>query len=433
MNNFIRSRTKAWYEDREVVYSFPDTWAIQIFSPKPQKAIDERQIYKSIQTPIGCAPLFSDLKPHMKVCLLSDDISRPTRTDLIIPSLLQILRESGIQDESIQIVIASGAHPVMSDQEKLLKFGQKVCDRVQIVDHNYERHLQYRGQTSLGTAIYVNEYVAKSDFVIGVGGVYAAQKAGFSGGAKLILGACGSDTIRHFHSLRRGVERGGSIENEFRKDLLEAARLCGLRFIVNNLLSQDREVTDIFAGDPQEAFRAGVEKARRIYAAPDPDKLLLDMVVADAYPFDASCIFTRKGWWPVKQCQADCHRLLLSAIPKGVGDHGLFPFVPHRWRKLIDWFRRQRLCEVTPRRLRRDRKSTRLMKPKATVKKDNTRKTFTLPLVFFHSLDTNPHLPDPNIQFINDLVHYFQSLEATLNKQEFKVGFYRASSLLYPS
>ena len=403
VNNFIRSRTKAWYEDREVVYSFPDSWTLRVFSPQSQKTIDERQIYNSIQTPIGRAPLFADLKPHTKVCILSDDISRPTRTDLIIPVLLQILRESGVQEKNVQIVIASGTHPGMNTREKVLKFGQKVCARVQILDHNYEGPLQYRGQTSLGTAIYVNESVAKSDFVIGVGGIYAAQKAGFSGGAKLILGACGSDTIRHFHSRRRGVERGGSVENEFRKDLLEAARLCGLRFIVNNLLSQDREVTDIFAGDPQEAFLAGVEKARRTYAAPDPNNLLLDMVVADAYPFDASCVFTRKGWWPLKRCQADCHRLLLSAIPKGVGDHGLFPFVPHRRHKLLEWLRR------------------------------HMRKTLARPMVFFHSLNTNPQAPDPSIQFTNDLAHYLQSLEAAMNKQEFTVGFYRASSLLYPS
>lgn len=422
VSTLIRSRTKAWYGDQEIVYSFPDKWTIQVFSPKPCKTIDERQMYEKIQNPIGCTPLSSYLKPGMRVCIVSDDISRPTRTDLIVPILLQILHESGINDESIQIVIASGTHPVMSQQEKSLKFGQEVCERVQIIDHNCKRDLKYRGRTSLGTAVYVNKHVAKSDFVIGVGGIYAALKPGFGGGAKLILGVCGFKTIRHFHYLRRGVERGGSIENDFRSDLLEAARLCGLRFIVNNLVSQDREITDIFAGDPQEAFRAGVEKAKAIYAVPDPNKLPLDMIVADAYPFDTSCIFTRKGWWPLTQCRADSHRLLISAIPMGVGDHGLFPLVLRRRQKLIAWFRQHCLSEFA-----------RLLKPKAAVNNGNGPKPFTLPLVFCHSLDQHPCLPDPTIQFINNLEPYFQSLAVTMNHREFKVGFYRASSLSYPS
>jgi nickel-dependent lactate racemase len=420
VNNPVQSRTGAWHGDREVAYSFPERWTIEVFSPTPHQAIDPKALYAKIRNPIGCAPLSSYLRPGARVCIVSDDILRPTRTDLIIPVLLQLLRENGVDNARVQIVVASGTHGKMSQAEKRSKFGREVCDSVRIIDHDCRRRLRYRGRTSLGTEVYVNRHVAESDLVIGVGGIYAALQPGFGGGAKLILGVCGFKTIRDFHRLRRGVERGGPIDNPFRKDVSEAARLCGLKFIVNNLLSQDREIIDLFAGDPQEAFRAGVEKAKLIYAAPDPKERPLDMVVAEAYPFDGSCIAARKAWWPLTQCRPHCHRLLISDIPSGVGAHGLFPLAPDPRQKLTAW-------------LKRFSQWTRRLRTGAPVTKKDATLPFAFPLVICHSLEKHPRLADPNIRFINRLAPYFRSVAATSAQRRFRVGFYRAASLLYPS
>ena len=140
----------------------------------------------------------------------------------------------------------------MKFSAKVLKFGQTLIDKVQILDHNSNEDLVYAGRTSSGTPVFINRYVAESDFVIGIGGIYPSQPAGFSGGAKIILGVCGINTIRYFHFRRQGVVRGGRIDNEFRKDVTEAAQIAGLKFIINNLVSEKREVIDIFAGNMQE-------------------------------------------------------------------------------------------------------------------------------------------------------------------------------------
>jgi hypothetical protein len=73
------------------------------------------------------------------------------------------------------------------------------------------------------------------------------------------------------------------------------------------------------------AFQAGVAESRKIYGVPHPDSREFDLVIADVYPFDASFAFTRKGWWPVMHVAQNCHKLIISAMPKGVGGHLVFP------------------------------------------------------------------------------------------------------------
>jgi len=316
----------------------------------------------------------------------------------------------------------------MTEEEKILKFGQAIVNKIRIIDHNCKRNLVYLGWTQFGTPVYINRDVAESDFAIGIGGIYPAKTSGFSGGAKLILGVCGLKTIRFFHFRRSGVQRGGSLESKFRQDLLEAAKLAGLKFIINNLLSQDREIINVFAGDLQDAHSAGVKKARKIYSVPNPRKLQLDLVIADSYPFDTNGVFTRKGWWSLKQCKPDCHRLLISAIHAGIGDHGLFPLIPHKHQKLIDFMVQMQIRSVS----QKARWLVRKFTQQRRVQNKNGKTAHKHPIMFFHSLDRNPYLTNRNVQFINNLTEHFQHLLKEMNGPEVKVGFYRGSSLTYP-
>jgi hypothetical protein len=424
LNNIIKSRTKAWYGDEEVVYKFPSNWELEVFSPETQPELNETQIQQMIMNSIGCEPLTQLLKPGMKICIISDDISRPTRTDLIIPILFKVLKSIGILLKDIFIVIASGAHSPMNDKEKLLKFGSNVARSVKLIDHNYRKDLVHLGRTSLGTPVYVNRYVAESDFVIGVGGIYPQNDAGFGGGAKIILGVSGNETIKYFHFMRSKAGRGGSIENQFRKDLLEAAQLSGLNFIINNLLSKDRKIIDIFAGDVQEAFLAGVNKAKKIYSAPNPKKFSFDLVVADTYPFDTTLILSRKGWWPIHYCDEESHRLIISAIPSGVGQHALFPFST-RSQYLIN-----RICQLRTF-TAKEIVQIILGNLKSTIRKTNDKTSFQHPVTLVHSLNKNLVLPNSKIHFTNSFRNYINRIQQIAGNQSLRVCFYQASSLTF--
>ena len=113
MDNLVLSRTKAWFEDKELEYRFPGEWNVKILSHLPIRVLDQKEIYQKIQNPIGCSALSNYLQQGMKVCIISDDISRPTRTDIIIPILIEYLN----QRLFILRVGASGIHLTQMSNE----------------------------------------------------------------------------------------------------------------------------------------------------------------------------------------------------------------------------------------------------------------------------------------------------------------------------
>ncbi len=448
MKNTISCRQNAWYGDNEISYRFPGNWKITVFSPQDKTRLSDDEIYTKIQNPLGCFPLIKQLKPGMKVLIISDDITRPTRTDIIIPILLNILKNAGIQSTNISILIGTGLHSPMGDHEKMLKFGKEIVDNFKIYDHDYRGKNIYAGKTRQGTPVFINRHVMESDFIIGVGGIYPHNPAGFGGGAKLILGVSGEKTIKYFHLRRKGVDAGGAVSNEFRQDLLEASRLAGLNFIINNLVDKNRNIIDIFAGDVDSAYHAGVEKAMDIFGVPSPADQSFDLVVADAYPFDSTFAFTRKGWWPIRQCGRNSYKLIISSIPNGIGNHPLFPTVPVRFPKIIDVYDQYltsgiidfifNYCVKSIYREGRNfvsggfHKVKNMIRP--SVKEAPAARNLSMPATLLHGLDndfSNQPLPY-SLRSTNNLEEFTNHLISQTGNRELKVGFYQASSLTFP-
>ena len=247
MKNRVELRQRAWFGDDRVTIEFPENWDVHLFSPPEMDALAETEIRKRIESPIGADNLELLAQPGKSVLIICDDISRPTRTDQILPVLLRKLHEHGVGKEQISILISSGTHDLMNEEETALKLGRKIAGEYKVLLHHCKRGNVLIGRTSRGTPVYVNRHLVGHDLVIGVGGIVPHNPAGFGGGAKLILGVCGIRTILHFHQRRKGIGTGGDIDNEFRLDVLEAARMAGLNFIVNTLVNRDRAIS----GRPQ--------------------------------------------------------------------------------------------------------------------------------------------------------------------------------------
>ena len=81
------------------------------------------------------------------------------------------------------------------------------------------------GRTSFGTPVLVNRLVAGSDYVLGIGGVCPQHSTGFGGGAKLALGVLGRRSIRQLHYGHPSMSGALDVDNDFRRDLGEIARM----------------------------------------------------------------------------------------------------------------------------------------------------------------------------------------------------------------
>lgn len=449
MSNSVISRSKCWYGDETVHYEFPDNWDIKVLAPGKAKVLTDDEISQRILYPIGSHPLKSILDSKKKVLIISDDISRPTRTDIIIPILLNILTDCGIEKEYISILISTGTHDRMTENEKLLKFGKDIVKNIRIIDHDFLGKNKYIGDSRQSTPIYVNNHLLENDLIIGVGGIYPHNQVGFGGGAKLILGVCGYKTIKHLHSNRKGASTGEDVSNEFRQDLLDIARMAKMDFIVNTLVNTNRDITNVFAGDVNECYETGIREAKKMYAVPSPKELEFDLVIADVYPADSSIAFTRKGWWPVHHCLNGTLRLVISASPKGLGNHPLFPIVPNRFQSLknlayewqtsnlIDFFNSTVIRKTTKvaKKITNKLKGKIKNNPPSGIKSNaGTIHLSNSKITFLYSKEVNfkGQKTPGYLELANDFDDYINRIRIITNNRPLRVGFYQACGLSFP-
>jgi hypothetical protein len=247
---------------------------------------------------------------------------RPTPTSIILPTLVKELIKYGIKKNNINIVIASGSHAKSKKEDIIKKVGKKLFKELKIVPHNEKSKLSYIGITNTGVKIYINDIVAKAEVKIGISGIYPHPEAGFSGGAKIIApGICGFETICKLHNAIMPARTQGEINNDLRKEITKIAQIVGLDYSINVILTPERKVGELFAGDMIEAFNHSIYFFKNKYQV----KIIkdVDIIVSNAYPFDGSDYFFSRGFWPLWRLSSPKMRVL---IVNGSMSHKKYPF-----------------------------------------------------------------------------------------------------------
>ncbi len=284
--NRVSMRVNAFFGDERIELAFPGNWEVQacLMAGHDLPALNEQKMSEALQKPIGSPRLSELAKDKKKVCILFDDIPKPTPTDAIVPYVLEELHNGGIKDEQIRFICAPGTHRYLTYREFVAKLGRDTVERYPVYNHSIWENLVDVGTTSRGTPVQVNREFASCDLRVAIGSIFPHGAAGFGGGGKIILpGVSGIDTIEHHHTNRKGNRNLDELdENEFRLDIEEAARLAGLHFKVDAVLNNRREVIGLFAGDFVEEHRAGAVLARKVYATKLAENA--DVVVANSYP-----------------------------------------------------------------------------------------------------------------------------------------------------
>jgi nickel-dependent lactate racemase len=285
----VKIRVNAFFGDEEMELAFPAEWDVKncLMEGHDRAPLTDEEMRKAMQNPYGSPRLKELAQGKKKVCILFDDIPKPTQTSDIIPFVLEELEEGGIKDEQIRFICAPGTHRPLTYREFTAKLGQETVERFSVYNHTIWENLVDVGTTSRGTRVQVNREFASCDLRIAIGSIFPHGSAGFGGGGKIILpGVCGLDTIEYHHkNIREGAGLGRLEGNTFRLDLEEAARLAGLHFKVDAVINNKRQVIGLFAGDVVEEHRAGAELARKMYSTEMAENA--DIVVSNAYPDEA--------------------------------------------------------------------------------------------------------------------------------------------------
>jgi len=277
---------------------------IDVVLPGEKKPIADPQtsVSRVLEHPVGTPPLLEMLKKAkpQKLVIIVNDITRPTPYALIMPPLLQVIGAAGISDENVTLITATGIHDPHTDEQNLLVYGEELCRRFKIVSHDPvdKDNLVFKGKLPSGYDFWLNKLVDEADFLITIGVVMPHYFAGFSGGRKSILpGVSGKETVQKNHA--RMVELMDNLppirQNPVSLEMIQAARIAGVDFILNVVADDSGNLVEVVAGDLEDAWYRAVDISQSMYLKPIPRKADVAIAAASGFPRDINLYQAQKA------------------------------------------------------------------------------------------------------------------------------------------
>jgi nickel-dependent lactate racemase len=266
----------------------------------PPIADETAAVFEALANPIGTPPLAEIVKPGERVTIIVNDITRLTRTDLLLPPVIETLNRAGVPDSDTFIVFALGIHRQQTEAERRSIIGDDLFRRIRNFDHicTDDSNLVTLGTTSFGNKVEINRQVMEADRIILTGEIMYHLIAGYSGGRKsLAPGVAGWRTTTFNHQMifdprcTSGVLDG----NPSHEDLLEACRMADPDFLVNVVLTPDGKLARVVAGQFELAHRAGCLVVDEVLSADIGEPYDVLIASAGGYPLDIDLRQAHKG------------------------------------------------------------------------------------------------------------------------------------------
>lgn len=231
---------------------------------------EEEIVKNAMLQPICSLPLAELAKGKRSAVIIISDHTRPVPSSIILPPMLEELRK-GSADIAITLLVATGCHRQTTAEELRRKLGNDIWNRENIVVHNCddEKNMVFLGSLPSGAPLWVNRVAVQADLLLAEGFIEPHFFAGFSGGRKSVLpGICSRRTVMANHCAnfiddplsRAGILTGNPIHG----DMVAAAKMARLSYIVNVILDSNKKIIYAVAGAPFQAHEAGCRIMREI-------------------------------------------------------------------------------------------------------------------------------------------------------------------------
>ena len=313
------------FGDTRQILNVPDENLSEVLVPNDIEhtmSADEA-VKNALEYPIGSARLRDIVKPGEKIAIITSDITRPMPTYAVMPFLLDELSGAGVNDKDITLVFALGSHRKHSDAEKIKLAGEQTFRRIACVDGD-TADCVHLGVTSRGTPVDIVRCVAEADRRICLGNIEYHYFAGYSGGAKAIMpGVSTRDAIQSNHRMMIEKEAcAGNLDtNPLRQDIEEAARMCGIDFILNVVLDEHKKIIYAVAGDSVKAHRQGCRFLDTLYGKRIKQKADIVVVSQGGAPKDLNLYQTQKALDNAKHAVKDGGIIVLvGSCKEGLGE-----------------------------------------------------------------------------------------------------------------
>ncbi|KPJ59920.1 MAG: hypothetical protein AMJ46_09105 [Latescibacteria bacterium DG_63] len=292
---------------QNVVVGLPEQLRACMAIPKHSEPLKnvEKAILSALSSSTGTS-LQAVSKGATRVLIIVSDRTRVTGVKQYLPPLVRFLTDCGIREEGIEILVANGTHS-RSGRERLGEFlSAGIVEKFRVSEHDCTDDASHfhAGRTTRGTEVYLNKKVAEADLLILTGSIGFHYFAGFRGGRKSILpGVAAFSSISANHRLTIQGEKGfhplcknASLDgNPVHEDMLESLEMIPTSFLFNTIVNENREILDVFAGDPVKAHLEGCDKFRQEAEVPIDEKADCAVVSCGGYPKDSTLIQSHKA------------------------------------------------------------------------------------------------------------------------------------------
>ncbi|MEM3770270.1 MAG: nickel-dependent lactate racemase [Candidatus Bathyarchaeia archaeon] len=291
------------YGKTEVCLRVPARNFLGSIEPRDKSGVPDAraEVERALKEPISSRRLSEIAKPGHKVAIVVDDVMGMAPSHVMVPPLLDELNSAGVKDEDVTVIFGCGAHRAVTSEEAVRLLGEGVLKRVKAISHDCKASpdLVYVGTTpKYGTKVYLNRVFAEADLKILTGHVCFHYYAGYGGGRKSVLpGVVGEETIKANHAmlLHPNAKTGVLDGNPVHEDMVEAAKMAKVDFILNVVVNSKGEVVRAFAGNLEQAFHEGVKLVDEMYRIPVDRRVDIVVVSAGGQPFDVNLFQAYKG------------------------------------------------------------------------------------------------------------------------------------------
>ena len=260
------------YGPGEIRLTFPFA-SYEVLRPKDVcrgRCSENEIVTNAMQYPFGSPPLEELARGKHSAVIIISDHTRPVPSRVILPPMLEALRK-GSPDIAITLLVATGCHRKTTSEELRGKLGEDIFAREHIVIHDCddEKNMVLLGRLPSGAPLWINRAAAETELLLAEGFIEPHFFAGFSGGRKSVLpGICARRTVMSNHCAKfidHPLSRAGMINgNPIHNDMVAAAQMAGLAYIVNVILDGSKKVIHAVAGEPTQAHEAGCNMMREI-------------------------------------------------------------------------------------------------------------------------------------------------------------------------
>jgi len=310
--------------------NLPNTVCVDVITPKYVPIIRDQG--KAILNAVGDEavgpPLHKLVSSMDSVGVAISDITRPVPYKIILPAVLKAIEH--VPRRQITFFVATGTHRDNTDKELALMLGEEIVQHFKIVQNNARDRSTFVdiGQSKSGNTFLINKEFMECDKRILTGFLEPHFFAGFSGGGKAVMpGLAYIGTIMQNHSPKKiestNARWGVTSGNPIWEEIQEAAYISDPTFLINVTLNRGKEITGVFAGEFQEAYRIGCDFAREISMVRVKHPYDIVITSNSGYPLDLNMYQSVKGMSAAAQIVKQDGSIIIAAdCWDGIPDHG---------------------------------------------------------------------------------------------------------------